>query len=104
MEENESNIFTQDEVVAGLHKRGYTNVNKRWVALLRTNELLPPFDVMGRGRGKSRGRESSAWSNGEAVMEQAVQVCDLFKIYKHLDDLHLPLWMLGYDVPLKRAR
>jgi hypothetical protein len=104
MEQNSSKVLTQDALVRELHMLGYNDVTKRRIASLRANDLLPAFDIVGRGLGKRRGRESNAWSNGELVLSQAAQVCELLKIYGSYDDLHLPLWMLGYPVPLERVR
>ncbi len=95
MQQNESKTLTQDELVAELHDLGFSGVTARRVAAWRKHDLLPPFDRIGGGRGRSRGRESSAWMLGEAA-----SVHELLKIYKGFDDLYLPLLMLGYRVPL----
>jgi hypothetical protein len=96
--------LTQDELVARLHELGYADVTTRRIASWRANDLLPQFDIIGGGRGRCRGRESSAWSDGAEVLNQAIQVYELLKMYKSFDDLYLPLWMLGYPVPLWRVR
>jgi hypothetical protein len=102
--ENRSEILTEDGLVARLCGLGYDRANKRWVASLRANELFQQFNVKGRGRGRGPGRECSGWSDSEGVLKRAVQVCELFRIYGRLGDLHLPLWMMGYNVPLERVR
>jgi hypothetical protein len=104
MAQHDSKTLTQDEAVAELHKRGYTDVNKRRLASWRANDLLQPFDVVGGGRGRQRGRQSNAWLDGDEVLSQAAQICELLKMYKSFDDLYLPLWMLGYSIPLRRVR
>jgi hypothetical protein len=38
------------------------------------------------------------------IINQALWVCELTQSYERLDDLVLPLWMLGYHVPLGRVR
>lgn len=104
MDKNRSKTLTQDEIVAQLHELGYTDMTKRRIALWRANDLLPSFDIIGGGRGRQRGRECNAWSNGEQVLNQAAQVSELLKMYKSFDDLYLPLWMLNYPIPPKRLR
>jgi hypothetical protein len=104
MDKNEATNLTQDELVASLHELGYTDVTKRRVALWRANEILPSFDIIGSGRGRQRGRESNAWSNGAEVLKQAVQVYELLKMYKTFNELYLPLWMHNCKVPLEPVR
>jgi hypothetical protein len=104
MERNKSEFLTQDGLVAELHKLGYSDVTKRRVASWRANDLLPSFYMIGGGRGQRRGRESSAWAHREEVVNQAAWVYELLKIYKGVEDIHLPLWMLGFRIPLARVR
>lgn len=96
--------LTQDELVAELHGRGYADVTARRLADWRARDLLPHFDVVGGGQGRGRGRGRSSWSDGDLVINQAVWVYELAQIYGSLDDLLLPLWMLGYHVPRERVR
>lgn len=104
MDKNESKALTQDELVRGLHELGYTDVTRSRVALWRKNKVLPPFDIVGGGLGQRRGRASNAWSNGAEVLNQAVQVYKLLKIYKTFDDLYVPLWIHNFPVPLELVR
>lgn len=104
MEQDRSKILTQDELVAELHELGYADVTKRRVASWRENDLLPRFDVIGGGRGRSRGREMSGWTLGDEVLNRALWVYELLKIYKSADDLYFPLWVLGFPISLKRVR
>ena len=104
MEPIGTETLTQDELVAKLQKRGYRDVTARRVADWRVNDLLPSFDLIGGGRGKHRGWESSSWSNGEAILNQAIWVCELLKLDRSFENLYLPLWILGYPVPLARIR
>jgi hypothetical protein len=101
--ERRNEALTQDGLVAELVKRGY-KVTRRRIADWRENGLLPPFDLAGSGRGKSRGRERSSWSDGRRVLDQAVWICELLPVYGTFDRLHFPLWLLGYDIPLARVR
>ena len=104
MDQQKSEILTQDGLVAALHKLGYTDVTKRRLASWRENDLLPPFDLIGGGRGRHRGRKSNGWEHGDYVLNLAVWVYELLKFYKSFDDLYVPLWLLGYAVPLHRVR
>lgn len=38
------------------------------------------------------------------MREQAVSIIELLKTYDRLEDLYLPLWQLGYPIPLHRVR
>jgi len=96
--------MTQDELLAEMHRLGYDDVTERQLADWRRKDLLPPFDVMGSGRGRRRGRERSSWTNGESVLDQALSVRELMQIYRSTESVRLPLWVLGYPVPLKRVR
>lgn len=104
MEQNNTDFLTEDGLVARLGELGYLGVTKRRVAAWRGQELIPRFDVIGAGRGQSLGRGPSGWSNGEAVICQAAEVCKLLKSYSALAELHFPLWVLGYPIPLERVR
>ncbi len=67
-------------------------------------DLLPPFDLIGGGRGRRCGRECSAWTNGEHVFEQAKQVYELLETQGSVVDVYVPLWILGFAVPFSRIR
>lgn len=96
--------LTQDELLAKLHRHGYDDVTERQIADWRRKEMLPPFDVIGSGRGRSRGREQSSWSNGRSVFNQTLWVRELLQIYGSVERVRMPLWVLGYPVPLERVR
>lgn len=96
--------ITQDELVGELCKRGYSRITTRTLTDWRQNGVLPPFDIAGPGRGKGRGRSFSSWSQRELVINQAQWVEHLLTIYRMFEDCHVPLWMLGYPVPLERVR
>jgi len=104
MDSNNSELMTQDALVAKLHELGYADVTKRRIASWREKELLPRFDVIGGGRGRSRGREMSGWAHGDEVLKQALWVYELLKIYRSVDDIYFPLWALGAPVSFKCVR
>jgi len=101
---NEIRAMTQDELLTEMGWRGHDDVTERQVADWRRKDLLPPFDVAGGGRGRRRGRERSSWTNGKAVLNQALWVRKLLQIYRSKESIRLPLWVLGYPVPLNRVR
>jgi hypothetical protein len=104
MSDEKVGSLTQDELLAELHRRGYDDVTERQIADWRRKELLPPFDVTGGGRGRNRGRERSSWTNGRLVFNQTLWVRELLQIYSSVERVRLPLWILGYPVPLARVR
>jgi hypothetical protein len=104
MSEEKVGSLTQDELLAELHRRGYDDVTERQIAEWRRRELLPPFDVQGGGRGRSRGRARSSWSDGSAVFNQTLKIRELLQMYGNVESVRLPLFVLGYPVPLRRVR
>jgi hypothetical protein len=60
MAQHDSKTLTQDEAVAELHKRGYTDVNKRRLASWRANDLLQPLSGPGGGV-SAAGRATRGW-------------------------------------------
>lgn len=104
MEERRDGTITQQELLTELRKRGYDTISKRRLIDWRANTLLPSFDLIGSGLGKGRGRECSLWSNGRLVLNQAIWVYELLQLYPSFESLYLPLWMLGYPIPLEFVR
>lgn len=96
--------LTQSALVFRLHRLGYCDVTERRIIDWRNKGLLPQFDRRGVGLGKGRGRTESTWTNGRSIVERAVWVHRLLAIYRHSDNLHLPLWMLGYPVDSEQVR
>lgn len=99
MKQQKQRTLTQDELIAELNRRGY-EVTKRALTDWRANDLLPSFDNAGAGGGRSR----YLWFRSEPIIQQSVWVCELLRIYNSFGSLYLPLWMLGYTVPLVRVR
>lgn len=95
---------TQDQLVTKLHGLGYEDVTKRLIADWRRHELLPPFDVVGGGQGQGHGRKPNSWTDGELVLDQTLWVRELLQIYRSVESIRLPLWMLGYPIPFKHVR
>jgi hypothetical protein len=96
--------LTQDELLTKLHRHGYDDITERQIADWRRRELLPPFDITGGGRGRRRGRERSSWSNGKLIFNQTLWVRELLQIYGSVESVRLPLFVLGYPIPLRHMR
>lgn len=104
MKSEQLDALTQAQLVEELHDYGFTDVTSRRIAIWRTYDLLPPFDLSGRGRGRSQGRDRKAWINGKDVLKQALRVYQLLRTHKTFVDLYLPLWISGFPIPLTRIR
>jgi hypothetical protein len=103
MSSDQQPILTQKQLVEDLRSRGYGDASETRVALWRKLELLPAFDGGGSGQGRGGGREKCFWTS-RSVVDQAVAVSDLLRTYNRLEDLYLPLWQMGFDIPLYRVR
>ena len=104
MEPKQPRALTQVQLVEQLHERGCTDVSTRRVAIWRANDLLPPFDLIGSGRGRSGGRNANAWIYSKDTLNQALWVYQLLKTHKTFVELYLPLWILGFPIPILRIR
>lgn len=104
MQDVPSKTLTQAGLVTELHERGYSDISERMIAEWRRHALLPGFDRKGQGLGRGAGRQPSGWVDAESVINRAAWVSDLLRVYGRFEDAYLPLWMLGYVVPLKRVR
>lgn len=96
--------LTQKALVGRLHKLGYRDVTDRRITDWKNKGLLPPFDRGGAGLGKGKGKAESTWTNGRAIVGRAVWVHRLMSIYRNAESLHLPLWMVGYEVETELVR
>lgn len=96
--------LTEEGVASELHQWGFDDVTGRQIAEWRRRELLPPFDVVGGGKGQGRGKERSRWADGESVVNQALWVRELLQMYRSAEDVRLPLWMLGFNIDFGRVR
>jgi hypothetical protein len=104
MQTENANTMTQVQLVQDLHLLGYREASVPRVAAWRKQGLLPPFTSAGEGRGRGAGRKEGCWSNHGEVLRQAEAILKLLKSYRRLEELYLPLWQLGYQVPLDRVR
>jgi hypothetical protein len=90
--------LTEEELVEHLNRSGMT-VTRRRVMTWRDKGLLPDFDESGAGLGRSLGRALSYWEDDEAIISQATAVYNLLRWHDRVEDLYLPLWLLGHRVP-----
>jgi hypothetical protein len=74
-------------------------ITPRTIAEWRRLQLIPDFEITGKGLGKRKGKANSGWSNGKAIVEQTSCIIRLRKLYPTLADLYLPLWSMGYSIP-----
>ncbi len=96
-------ILTQAQLVEELRSRGYGDASETRAALWRKLELLPQFDGGGSGQGRGCGREKCFWTSAD-VVDRTVAISDLLKTYSRLEDLYLPLWQMGFEIPIDRVR
>jgi hypothetical protein len=104
MSEIQMTHLTQAALVAALKERGYAGINERSIGVWRRKGLLPEFDIPRPGRGRAAGRQFGAWANGEDVVNRATWVARILPVYKRVDSVYLPLWILGYPIPLELVK
>jgi hypothetical protein len=105
MKSTDSRTLTQIQLVQKLHDLGCDDVTVRRLAIWREHDVLPPFSMIGGGRGRGEGgRQPSGWTEGDAVLNQALWIYRLLKTHPGFVDLYLPLWLLGFRIPLSRIR
>jgi hypothetical protein len=104
MKQNESKSLTEDELVRELEGEGCVGIKKRELANWRKLHFLPKFDMTGRGRGQGVGRAPNAWTQRDQVINRALWTYDLRQMYGRYEDLYLPLFQLGYSVPIDIMR
>ena len=105
MNSTDAGMLTQAELVQTLHEHGCDDVNVRRIADWRRGNMLPPFDVLGSGCGRGTGgRKPNGWIDHNSVLNQALWVYRLLKTHSSFVDLYVPLWLLGFPIPLNRIR
>jgi hypothetical protein len=104
MRRNTLETMTRAELALRMRERGYGDVTERRLSDWQERELLPPFDFVGKGLGQGRGRRASTWSDGLRILEQAEWIYELLSMYGDCQSIYLPLWMLGFAVPIRRVR
>lgn len=96
--------LTQKGLVRRLHRLGYRDITERRIADWKNKGLLPKFNRRGAGLGKGKGKAESTWTEERSIVERAVWIHRLLELYRSSESLHLPLWILGYEVPFGLVR
>jgi hypothetical protein len=92
-------MLPPNEVIAELDARGYVITPRRLIDW-RQKELLPPLTKRGLGQG---GGWIYVWHEPD-IVEQVIAVQELLWIHERTHWLYVPLWCLGFTVPLERVR
>lgn len=104
MQIKRAETMTQEELAEDLHLLGYQEISITRIAAWRKRGLLPAFTNSGAGQGRGPGREKAYWSSPGEVLKQAEAIVQLLKHFQRLEELYVPLWQLGYSVPLGAVR
>lgn len=91
--------YTPDELVNELNDLGYP-VTKRRLTDWTQKGLLPSPRPRGQGRGRGK---VYRWQEPD-ILHRAIDVFELLEWHRRAQDLFLPLWVLGYDVPVTEVR
>lgn len=92
-------MLTQEDVLAELDERGY-EISPHRLVDWRQKGLLPPLVKRGRGRG---GGWVSGWEDPH-IVHQVITVQELLWIRERTAWLYVPLWCMGFAVPLERVQ
>jgi hypothetical protein len=91
--------YTSAELATELSELDYPTTKRRLTDWVQKGLLPSP---RARGRGQGRGKEYR-WEEAD-ILHRAIDVAELLDWHRRAADLFLPLWVLGYDVPLPKAR
>jgi len=90
---------TPNEIIAELNARGYA-ITPRRLTDWRQKALLPPLVKHGQGQGRAW---TYVWHEAD-IVGQVIAVQELLRIHGHTDWLYVPLWCLGFTIPLERVQ
>lgn len=93
-------MLTVQELVKRLSAKGYRLTRRRCLKWIEDG-LLPHPTRRGRGRGRG---VAFLWDDGDRVLRQAERVAQGLRWNRRVSNLFLPLWVMGYDVPLDRVK
>jgi hypothetical protein len=91
--------YTPEALTAEMQHLDYPVTKRRLIDWVQKG-LLPHPTPRGRGRGPGKMYE---WHEPD-ILHRAIDVFELLKWHRRAADLFLPLWILGYDVPLHEVR
>jgi len=91
--------WTVDHLTSELTRLGYPITKRRLIDWAQKG-LLPHPKQRGLGRGKG---SVYVWTQ-PGVLAQAAKVYNLLNWYGRVKHIYLPLWLLGYEIPLRVVR
>jgi len=91
--------YTPAELTVQLQVLGYSMTKRRLTDWVHKG-LLPGPRPRGRGQGWGK---FYRWQEPD-ILHRAIDVAELLRWHRRVADLFLPLWVLGYDVPLLEVR
>lgn len=90
---------TSKEVLDSLRASGRYRFTERQLIDFRCKQLLPPLQ-----RFKQPGSRKPLYLWDDDVVAQAAYLHDLLQWDRQHDRLYIPLWLAGYDIPLRAVR
>lgn len=91
---------TMNTVAAVLSRHYQHTFTKRQLTDWIQKGLLPPLSERGKGRGRGK---AYYWPQPD-IVRQAATVYELLQWYGRVRALYLPLWLLGYEIPIEPVR
>ncbi len=91
--------YTPEALTAEMQRLDYPVTKRRLIDWVQ-KDLLPHPMPRGRGRGPGKIYE---WHEPD-ILHRAIDVFELLEWHRRAKDVVLPLWALGYAVPLDRVR
>lgn len=91
--------YTPDALTAEMQRLDYPVTKRRLIDWVQKG-LLPHPQPRGLGRGRGK---RYAWQEPD-ILHWAIDVFELLKWHRRANDVVLPLWALGYAMPLDRVR
>ena len=95
----DNELLTEEILAVNLMQSAGKEITPRLIGDWRRMKLLPPFDEIGKGLGRSEGKAKSGWRVKQPVIDQALWILRLRKLYKTTGELYFPLWVLGFPIP-----
>lgn len=91
--------YTPEALTAEMQHLDYPVTKRRLIDWVQKG-LLPHPQPQGRGRGRGKMYE---WHEAD-ILHRAIDVFELLESHRRAKDVVLPLWALGYAMPLDRVR
>ncbi len=91
--------YTPEALTSEMQRLDYPVTKRRLIDWVQKG-LLPHPQPRGRGRGPGKIYE---WHEPD-ILHRAIDVFELLEWHRRANDVVLPLWGLGYDMPIDRVR